>query len=143
DPCDLVVEHQTVPPSQDWLEGDCDGDGVTNGDELALGGDIFDACSPNVCTLFVPEIFTPDGDGINDYWRIDGIENYPNNTLVIMNRWGNVVYETEGYNNEWNGFSTSGLNVGGDELPTGTYYYVLDSKNSEIGVLKGYIYLQR
>ena len=141
--CDLIVEHQTVPPSQDWLDADCDEDGVSNGDELAVGGDIHNPCSPNVCALFVPEIFTPDGDGINDYWRIDGIENYPNNTLVILNRWGNVVYETEGYNNEWDGRSTSNLNIGGDELPTGTYYYVLDTKNSEIGVLKGYVYLQR
>ncbi|MEY3199745.1 MAG: hypothetical protein RJA13_1703, partial [Bacteroidota bacterium] len=93
--------------------------------------------------LEIPYAFTPDGDGINDAFVILGIENFPDNELVIFNRWGNIVYEVKDYNNDWVGNSTSKLNIVGNELPSGTYYYILDTKNSNIGVLKGYIYIER
>ncbi|MEZ4875554.1 MAG: thrombospondin type 3 repeat-containing protein [Flavobacteriaceae bacterium] len=44
DPCDFVLASQTLPPSQAWLDADCDGDGVTNGDEVADGTDPLDNC---------------------------------------------------------------------------------------------------
>jgi gliding motility-associated-like protein len=93
--------------------------------------------------LEIPEAFTPDGDGINDGFVILGIENFPNNEIVIFNRWGNIVYQATGYNNDWVGNSTNKLNISGNQLPTGTYYYVLDTKNAKVGVLKGYIYIER
>jgi gliding motility-associated-like protein/uncharacterized repeat protein (TIGR01451 family) len=92
--------------------------------------------------FFIPEGFSPNGDGINDVFVIRGILNFPENTFVIFNRWGNKVYETSSYKNTWDGKTTLGLRVGGDELPIGTYFYVLDLKDGS-DVFKGTIYLNR
>lgn len=90
----------------------------------------------------IPEGFSPNGDGINDLFVIRGILNYPNNTFVIFNRWGNKIYESNSYKNTWNGTSTSGLRIGGDELPVGTYFYILDLKDGS-DIFKGTIYLNK
>lgn len=71
-------------------------------------------------TLDIPNAITPNGDGKNDVLKIDGIEDYPNNELVIFNRWGDVLYKAKPYLNDW-----QGVNQSGGELPEGTYYYVL------------------
>jgi len=92
--------------------------------------------------FFIPEGFSPNGDGTNDLFVIRGIANYPKNSFVIFNRWGNKVFEASPYQNTWNGRSTFGLRVGGDELPVGTYFYVLDLKNGSSN-FKGTIYLNR
>ena len=91
----------------------------------------------------IPNYVTANGDGVDDVFVIQGIENFPDNELTIYNRWGNVVYHTTNYQNDWDGRSTSKLNVGGDELPTGTYYYVLDTQSELHGVKTGFIYLKR
>lgn len=92
--------------------------------------------------FFIPEGFSPNGDGINDLFVIRGILNYPNNAFVIYNRWGNKVFEASPYVNTWDGRSMFGLRVGGDELPVGTYFYVLDLKDGS-AIYKGTIYLNR
>ena len=71
--------------------------------------------------LKIPNVITPDGDGKNDTFRIPGIEAYPENTLVIHNRWGNEVWKSTGraYLNDWDGRGLNG----------GTYYYVLRLKD--------------
>ena len=73
---------------------------------------------------------SPNGDGMNDFLVFDGLEEYPDNTVSIFNRWGNKVYETKGYNNTDNvftGFAEAGITIGKDnQLPTGTYYYVIN-----------------
>jgi gliding motility-associated-like protein/uncharacterized repeat protein (TIGR01451 family) len=92
--------------------------------------------------FFIPDGFSPNGDGTNDLFVIRGIVNYPNNTFVIFNRWGNKVFQASPYLNNWNGHSMFGLRVGGDELPVGTYFYVLDLKDGS-PVFKGTIYLNR
>jgi len=92
--------------------------------------------------FFIPEGFSPNSDGINDVFIIRGILNYPENTIVIFNRWGNKVFEASPYTNTWNGRSTIGLRVGGDELPTGTYFYVFDLGNGS-AIIKGTIYLNK
>ncbi|MFN5912403.1 MAG: gliding motility-associated C-terminal domain-containing protein, partial [Bacteroidota bacterium] len=107
DPCDLLVASQTVTPSADWSALDCDGDGVNNGEEYAQGSDPLDPCDPVKCGFTIPEAFTPDGDGINDFFVIEGIELFENNNISIFNRWGNIVYETSDYQNDWNGNSTN------------------------------------
>ncbi|MNJ86419.1 hypothetical protein D3C87_39130 [compost metagenome] len=143
DPCDFVLANQTVTPGTAWNNADCDGDGISNGDEIANGSNPLDPCDPKTCGLTISNAFTPDGDGINETWVIEGIENYPDNELTVFNRWGNLVFSADGYLNNWTGTSNSNLNIGGTELPTGTYYYVLDTKDETAGVLKGYVYIQR
>ena len=92
--------------------------------------------------LIIPEGFSPNGDGVNDTFVILGLDGYPSSRMVIMNRWGNKVFEENPYNNNWDGASSFGFTVGKKELPTGTYFYILDLGNGQ-SVLKGFIYLQR
>jgi|GEM_PF-125238 len=70
---------------------------------------------------------SPNGDGINDVFTIDGIESYPDNHLVIITRSGLKVFEANGYTNSIHGFDGNS-NVNGGLLPAGTYFYVLDYK---------------
>lgn len=87
--------------------------------------------------------FSPDGDGVNDYWEIlpNVLSKYPNNELLIFNRQGNKVYEAAPYNNEWNGKSTGKITIGSDrKLPVGPYYFIFNTgENNQI--FKGWVYL--
>lgn len=84
--------------------------------------------------------FSPNDDGLNDYFIIQNIEDYPECEINILNRWGNSVFETKGYKNDWNGKAQSSLY--GDNLPNGSYFYVLKLyPDSE--VYKSYIIIQR
>lgn len=65
--------------------------------------------------LTIPNVFSPNNDGNNDTWEIGNLLNYADNDLVVVNRWGNEVYKSKSYKNNWNG----------DKLAEGTYYYVL------------------
>jgi gliding motility-associated-like protein len=85
----------------------------------------------------IPEIFTPNGDDKNDLFEIPGISKFPDNELIIYNRWGNLVYSKSNYNNTWDG--SSNKNTG--KLPAGTYYYILKLNDTENSVIKGYIQL--
>ena len=90
----------------------------------------------------IPEGFSPNDDGINDTFVIQGIENYADNRIRIFNRWGNKVYEASPYRNNWDGRNHEGGNVGSDKLPVGTYYYLLWLHKND-SPKKGYIYLNR
>lgn len=92
------------------------------------------------CTLVVWNGITPNGDGHNDYFRIDNIEQYPGNKVLIFNRWGQKLAEIDDYNNanrHWEGTA-----IGDQQVPSGTYYYVIDLKNGS-DLLKGYIELTK
>jgi gliding motility-associated-like protein len=93
---------------------------------------------PVYMELEIPNILTPNDDGINDYWVIKNIDLYPNNAVRIFDRDGRMVYSKLGYDNSWNGM------FNGFPLPEDTYYYVLyldSNKGKE--TLKGYISLVR
>ncbi|WP_018344039.1 gliding motility-associated C-terminal domain-containing protein [Cytophaga aurantiaca] len=94
-------------------------------------------------TLSIAEGFSPNGDGVNDVWVIRGLSLYPNNSIVIFNRWGEKVYSAAPYTNDWNGRCTAGLvAVGnGELLPEGTYFYLFDKNNGDAPV-KGSIYIK-
>jgi len=92
--------------------------------------------------IVLPEGFSPNGDGINETFVIQGIENYPENRIRIFNRWGNKIYEASPYHNDWDGRNHEGGHIGSAELPVGTYYYLLWLHGSG-SPKKGYIYLNR
>jgi gliding motility-associated-like protein len=103
------------------------------------------AVSVDTCVAIdfhIPDGFSPNGDGTNDLFVIRGIGYYSGNTFLIYNRWGNKVFEANPYTNTWDGRSSGGLTVGGDELPVGTYFYILDLGDGT-PVYKGTIYLNR
>ena len=76
--------------------------------------------------LFIPSVFTPNMDGVNDYWEIYNIELYePAIILKVYNRWGQVVFEREG---EYSSVLWDGNSENGKQLEIGTYYYTLELK---------------
>ncbi|MPT34795.1 MAG: T9SS type B sorting domain-containing protein, partial [Flavobacterium sp.] len=77
--------------------------------------------------LVVYNEFTPNDDGANDVFTIKCAEHFPNNSLEIFNRYGNLVYKTRYYQNDWKGISNVNGTFDGSVLPTGTYYYVFDT----------------
>ncbi|UTN03422.1 gliding motility-associated C-terminal domain-containing protein [Flavobacterium bizetiae] len=98
----------------------------------------------------LPEIFnaiSPNGDGINDTFKIGGIDCYPNNNLRIYNRYGVLIYEKERYDNvtdPFEGFSDGRATVKrGDKLPTGTYFYTLEYNDDNQNRVEkaGYLYI--
>ena len=93
--------------------------------------------------LNIPDVFSPNNDGINDRFVIRGLDRYPNNSLIIINRWGNKVFEAAPYNNDWDGTNQFGITVGGDDLPVGTYYYIFDFGETGGRQERGFIYLTR
>jgi gliding motility-associated-like protein len=72
----------------------------------------------------IPNAISPNGDGVDDTWQIDFIEQYPENTVTIFNRWGDKIFSAENYSraNEWRG------DIKGQPAPVGTYYYVVVTK---------------
>ena len=107
-------------------------------------------------TILVHNAFTPNGDDINEVFKIDNIEDtvcYPENSVEIYNRWGILVYETKGYNNQdkaFKGFSEGRVTIDKSAgLPTGTYFYILNYISVGLqGELipnkqQGYLYLTR
>lgn len=83
--------------------------------------------------ISVPNTFTPNGDGINDNWKIKNLTDYPNCTIKVFNRWGEEVYRSIGYQEAWNGTSK------GKILPSGTIYYYLIYLNDGSQPLSGYV----
>ncbi len=111
--------------------------------------DTFNACDTAIvvveveCDLevFVPEGFSPNGDGVNDTFEILGLELYPDHRLTVFNRWGRKVFDAKNYQNDWDGRSQDGLTLGNGILPEGTYFVVLDLGSSGLKPIKGYVYI--
>jgi gliding motility-associated-like protein len=93
---------------------------------------------PNKPNVFIPNGFSPNGDGYNDYWEIIDIDKYPNVEVLIFNRWGNKVYEAKPYQNEWDG-----TNENNEGLPDGTYYYIIKVNDDDNTVYTGYVVINR
>lgn len=85
----------------------------------------------------LPNAFSPNSDGFNDYFVVKGIEDYIKNDFIVYNRWGIVVYEKSSYQNTWNGVGNDG-----NPLPDGTYFILLKIDSQE-KVYKTYVDLRR
>ncbi|MFT3844062.1 MAG: PKD domain-containing protein [Lacibacter sp.] len=83
-----------------------------------------------------PNTFTPNGDGINDFWEISHLNDYPGCIVEVYNTAGTLVYRSVGYSTPWDG------KWKGQQLPAGTYYYVIDPKNGR-GRSAGYVTILR
>ena len=88
-----------------------------------------------IVTLFVPNVFTPNGDGKNDTFEIAGLDLFKANKLIIFNRFGNEVFRAENYQNNWRG----------DGLLEGTYFYYLEIEDwtGTVHRDRGYVLLMR
>jgi gliding motility-associated-like protein len=89
---------------------------------------VTDACGQvrngavDIVTCEVPNVFSPNGDGQNEFFEIQGIDAYPNSKLQVWNRWGVLVYESENYENFWSA----------EEQPDGVYYFILQRADGKI-----------
>ena len=118
-------------------------------DGKSILGDNPTVVTTNGCPIEVYNGMTPGGDGKNDMFVIGGIDCYPNNTVQIFNRWGVLVYNQTGYNNNdkaFRGISEGNLTLSKEEeLPVGTYYYVFSYTDSAsvLHEKSGYLYINK
>ncbi|MFT5953366.1 MAG: gliding motility-associated-like protein [Cyclobacteriaceae bacterium] len=93
--------------------------------------------------LVIYEAFSPNGDGINDTWFLDGIREFPENQVTILDQYNNTVFQTVGYDNRENIWSGEADRPGQSiAVPDGTYYYVIDLGIGQSS-LNGYVILKR
>jgi gliding motility-associated-like protein len=109
----------------DEIENDFNGDGIT-GDDCDGDGipNVFDA---DDCEIFIPEGFSPNEDGVNDFFQLQQLPYGSVVDLEVYNRWGGLVYESDNYLNDWNG-----TNIDGNDLPAGSYIYVVRIANKSL-----------
>jgi len=93
-------------------------------------------------SIDAPNGFSPNNDGINDYFHIKGIEDFDGNVVFIYNRWGSLVFKQKNYDNKWDGKCNVNGALMGQDLPEGTYYFLIDL-NNEGKPLSGYVVLKR
>ncbi|MFT5250972.1 MAG: gliding motility-associated-like protein, partial [bacterium] len=88
---------------------------------------------------------TPNGDGINDQFIISCIDQYSNNELEIFDRYGSIVYKAKNYKNDWTGIAnqTSKIIRSGQQLPNGTYFFILKLNDGRTANKKDYIQIKR
>jgi gliding motility-associated-like protein len=84
------------------------------------------------------KMFSPNGDGVNETWYVGDIDQYPEATVRIFNRWGGLVYESTGYRNDWTGLGMDKL-----PLPVATYYFTIDLQQPELEVKTGSVTIIR
>ena len=146
----------TMDAEVDYRDADDDGDGIPTAQEDGdLDGDpTNDDCDEDgtpdyldytSCSI-VPEAFSPNGDGVNDTLVVPALAQYPNFTMEVYDRWGNIVYE---YDNNgraqpiwWDGYSTGSRTINkGVRVPVGTYFYVIEFNQDRVSPVSGWVYI--
>jgi gliding motility-associated-like protein len=85
------------------------------------------------CDILVPNVFSPNGDGQNDFFHVLYLEDYPNSMVTIFSRWGKKIFESTNYQNNWDG----------DGAPDGTYYYIVTPSDPEQPEEHGHVTIMR
>jgi gliding motility-associated-like protein len=143
---DITVTGGTAPYTYDWsnITGNDDAEDIGN---LVAGEYTVTVIDENGCTtdstftliqedeLGWPTGLTPNDDGFNDVYFIQGLGGYAKNEFKVFNRWGNLVYEKTNYDQDWRG-----QNSDNEELPDGTYFVVFTSGNTSFNT---YVDLRR
>jgi gliding motility-associated-like protein len=94
--------------------------------------------------IIAPDGFSPNGDTVNDEFVVQNLADlYPNFTLKIYNRYGNVLYEGNSTTPNWNGKTSQGMTMGDGLAPTGVYFYVIEFNDGVRKPLQGRVYLSR
>ncbi|MEN0003472.1 MAG: cohesin domain-containing protein [Bacteroidota bacterium] len=138
----MIVTGGTAPYSYKWLNADV-AENTSLVEELCPGTYFVEITDANNCGTITEQgvvenkafpcfserqVITPDGNGTNDEFIIFCVGDFPDNTLEIYNRWGQLVFEAENYDNTWEGTTENG-----DPLPEGAYYYVLEYTDNSTG----------
>jgi gliding motility-associated-like protein len=149
----LIVPAGTPLGTYTIIYSICDVVNPNNCDTAIVTIIVKDPCdfddSSDSCDIIVYNYLTPGNDTNNEYFILQGIEKYPTNSIEIYNRWGVLVYDAQGYDNNtkvFRGISEGRVTIKqSDELPEGTYFYVLKYTKSS-GIVKekaGYLYISR
>jgi gliding motility-associated-like protein len=104
-----------------------------------LGCTIIKSTVVVVVDLDAPNGFSPNGDGINDFFVVPELDSIQGK-LVVWNRWGDIVYQSDYYQNDWNGTCLGPMCLGEERLPEGTYFFQIDVKGI---TQEGYVTLKR
>jgi gliding motility-associated-like protein len=106
-----------------------------SGDQNYFAAEVTDTVEIYSTHANIMYLFTPNNDGINDYWELPDLADWGKCNVKIYNRWGKLVFSEKEYNNLWDGTSN------GDPLPEGAYYFVIDTENA--GAVKGTVNIVR
>lgn len=128
-----TIEDFDADGIPNYLDLDSDDDEMPDQEEGILDREnntLLDFLDPQT---FTPEIFSPNGDGVNDVFFIKGLRNYPDASITVFNQWGQIVFSSKGpYKNNWDGTNTEGEGFKqGTTLPEGIYFYILDHNRSD------------
>jgi gliding motility-associated-like protein len=136
--------RDTNDDDDEWptIEEDLNYDGDYSNDDLDIDGHPEYLDVGNDCELFIPEGFSPNGDGVHDFFQVYCIQKYPNAVMMIFDRAGHKLFEKEHYGNLeywgsdedawWWGVSEHKWTLGRGTLPAGNYVYILDLGNGEV-----------
>lgn len=128
----IFIDYSNVPAlvGEEYLEYE-----ITNIHGLTARARLY--VNVTLSDIFIPDTFSPNGDGINDYFVIPGADQLTGNELIVYNRWGNIVFQMINYDNSWDGCRSTG-----EPLPSGTYFFTFNPGNKTT-LKKGFIYLTR
>ena len=124
----ITEDLENLPTGDYWIT-------VTDSNLCGITDSVTIGLSFNDC-FFIPTAFTPNGDAIHDHWNIDGIDLFTDISVKIFNRWGQLLFESVGYAQRWDG------TYEGKELPTAAYYYIITLNNGS-EAYKGTVTIKR
>ncbi|MFT3885996.1 MAG: HYR domain-containing protein [Flavobacteriales bacterium] len=129
-----VIDHSTSPATTVH--------GLALGDNFLMLSASIGNCATtsdtvrlHVNDVFIPQGFSPDGDGVNETFAITGVAEFPGNIVEVFDRWGKRVFHAVDYRNEWDGHGENGL------LPDGTYFYLVELTPERS--YQGYVIIKR